>query len=421
MSILPAIQTIAQLSPRTLVTDVFHHSVAQLQASLSGHVDSEAGRAIAHEGRHWSDIVGTLWGQRYLDAVFEAFDDAMTHPPEAAFRSALRLFDLERAILFPAYYKYVAAGAPAGSTSQRWGISFTVGVRIGTDGVPDDSRPIYFVRFEHKGQDVGRQPLTVGALLEMRAMGAEIEFFRDWSNIADPTLAAADRLLVARSLRATVYQPEMLTYTTAAHQFGYSTGETNMIEALSHGSELAGAILNLKPVHFKRLVAPADLDVMPRARRLGFRTSADPGYAFACVSYWYRALRGQHRGPGALDAALALAGFPSYPDILSHAEAELRTPGRRRLRHARLQSLRTRLRSAGAAMLAERRATGRDWSILNPGRQAPLVFARDARLPLPPPIFDEDESYFLTECNAAVRENTRLAFNAGRGSLDESD
>ena len=169
--ILPALQTVGALYPHTLILELPLHSREALNKSLAGSFGNEAARIYSHELHHWFDIVGTLWGQRYLELIFLALDAVVAAKSEdAAYPEALRLFDADREILFPRYYKFVTPGAPHG-TDEQWRNRWSVGHKIRPDGSSDQGRPILFVRFEANNMTVARQPLS-WALLELRAMAA---------------------------------------------------------------------------------------------------------------------------------------------------------------------------------------------------------------------------------------------------------
>ena len=90
---------------------------------------SEAALLAAHELTHWYDIIGTIWGQAYLDVLFAAFDRDLSHPAPSidAYPEALALFDTDRSILFPSYYKYVAPMGTPRAGPGEWQMQLTMG------------------------------------------------------------------------------------------------------------------------------------------------------------------------------------------------------------------------------------------------------------------------------------------------------
>jgi hypothetical protein len=62
------------INPHTLTLELHCASRPGLEASLRGDGDNTSAQVLAHELCHWTDLLGTVWGQSYLDVVFSAFD-----------------------------------------------------------------------------------------------------------------------------------------------------------------------------------------------------------------------------------------------------------------------------------------------------------------------------------------------------------
>jgi hypothetical protein len=184
LRILPNTHALGQLHPHSLYLELTVSSRGGLEASLAGGIDNRPAQILAHELCHWTDLVGTVWGQEYLDSVFAALDRAVfgSANPIVSYPAMLHLFDRDRAILFPSYYKVVNPTALPTSDKNPWAISFSSGAWIDPFGRSDETKPIFFLRFDQglKGPQVARQPMTVGALLELRASAAEIATFDGW-------------------------------------------------------------------------------------------------------------------------------------------------------------------------------------------------------------------------------------------------
>ncbi len=178
-NVLPATQTLATLDPHNLVLELPKYTQADLAAARDGTRESEAALLAAHELTHWYDVIGTIWGQAYLDVLFAAFDRNLSHPAPAldAYPEALALFDIDRSILFPSYYKYVVPEATPRNGPGEWQMQLTMGARIAPDGRQDETDPILFVRFHEGERDIARQPVSIGSLLELRAVQAEVRAF----------------------------------------------------------------------------------------------------------------------------------------------------------------------------------------------------------------------------------------------------
>lgn len=252
--ILPATQTMAALQPHMLTIELPTFASADVARAQAGGSDPRPLEIVAHELCHWFDIVGTVWGQEYLNDLFHALDRANDPVArEAAFAPAIKLFDADRAVLFPTYYKYVKADAPSDTGPGRWRMEVTSGTRIATFGVPREDDPILFVHFSTREKDIGRQPLSVGSLLELRAVYAELAAYLQVSRQWSDEERAVGHALFSRRVLASMYEPQLITYSAAAHFIGRALGEGDVGQVLKLGSLLADFALNLTPESFARM------------------------------------------------------------------------------------------------------------------------------------------------------------------------
>jgi hypothetical protein len=163
----PNATTIAEFRPNSLTLH-FHNLSRDVYAAI---VDERAPsgsdrnhvETVAHELAHWSDQVSSVWGQDYLVSLFDAYDAAQSQREEK-FYKIVELFDEERRLLQPLYYHVIEENIRPHGIHKPWRIELTAGQEFGTDGHPDPTRPIFFVRFgdNETGTPVARQPITVG-------------------------------------------------------------------------------------------------------------------------------------------------------------------------------------------------------------------------------------------------------------------
>jgi len=420
LPILPATQTIAQLSPHTLVMELSTFSQREVDEALAGETSPRAAQILAHELTHWYDIVGTVWGQSYLDVLFQTYDRVLAEPPPSifAYPDALRLFDVDRNILFPTYYKFAIKGSPRHPGPGAWQMEITTGVRVVHDGSSDETDPFLFVRFYEKLREVARQPINDSVLLEMRAVNAEVQMYRVLRDkLPDDERAVADALY-SRTAIGDLYDPELTTYSAGAHLLSRAFPGHDVTSALSTGSRLAGFAMNLTSPLFQRLITPQELNPLPR-RLKGFKDRANRGFLFACLCYHFRTLVREdvHIYGDDLDPLLRVAGLPPANTIHRRAREFIERRQTNDLVNSDLRRIRTVLRDAGIQILDARAnsAAPEDaagWAAL----PSPLIIDREVtEFRVGPPVLTSDDCNFLNDCHFATDGITRQALRAGRG------
>jgi hypothetical protein len=210
------------------------------------------------------------------------------------------------------------------ATSDRhpWALSISSGLWITPIGTSDQSRPIIFVRFNEDigGTLVARQPMSVGALLELRANAAEIVTFDDW--LADQS---ADEQIVAKRLFrrtkiATFYDPLFTTYSVAAHLLSLKTGNQDFVTTCLNGAILADLCLNLFPEAFQQIQPPREFREFSPQRLEAFMLNQDRGYLFACLAVFAQETGTTLTEAGSIPALVAQVGLETPDDIYSAAE-----------------------------------------------------------------------------------------------------
>lgn len=142
----PNATTIAEFRPNSLTLH-FHYLRRDVYAAIArGSVsggDRHHVEAVVHELTHWSDQISSVWGQDYLVSLFEAYD-AIQCGREEMFFKAIDLFDEERRILLPLYYRTVAQNTRPHNVDTPWRIEFSAGQEFSADGRINLARPVFF-------------------------------------------------------------------------------------------------------------------------------------------------------------------------------------------------------------------------------------------------------------------------------------
>jgi hypothetical protein len=131
-------------------------------------------QVLCHEMTHWFDFFGTVWGREYIGSICRAYR-AFERGVETEFPNIINLFDKDRQVLSPTYYRFSNAPSAPHSKERPWTIDFVSGAEIDPDGSTREDKPIFMVRFGENPsrRTFARQPVSVGALLEVRAIAAE--------------------------------------------------------------------------------------------------------------------------------------------------------------------------------------------------------------------------------------------------------
>lgn len=241
-------------------------------------------QVIAHELTHWFDFFGTLWGRYYCHSIARAFLSLERHNEEE-FSNIVALFDLGRRILSPSYYRYTSKPKGIHNTKLRWTIDFASGAEIDPYGHLDERKPLFLVRFgEHSSRDnFARQPISIGTLLEVRAVASEINIALEAINTSrneDERIVETTHL--TREFEDIVYNYKYIEYNTAAHTLSHFAHVQDIILAYRLAASIAYIALNMSEDDFKILKIPKEFDIFGKRNR-AFIKNHDRGFAFVCM------------------------------------------------------------------------------------------------------------------------------------------
>lgn len=421
VEIIPEMHTLGSINPHTLFVDLNRASRAEIEDARNGGGTPRGWEIYEHEARHWLDLVSTVWGRGYLSLLFRTYDAILTTPSrlmEQTFETVLELFDRDRSILFPSYYKYVLPEAGGLSADDRWSMDFSTGEKVDSNGRLDANRPFVFVRFAAGGTHFARQPVSEGSLLETRALAAETAAVAEWLTMRPVGEDAVTWRLRDAEQRAAFYDPELTTYSVAAHVVAFATGVNQIRDNIALTYKLADIALNLTDAGFSSLRPTPDFGSPGSQRLRGFRRSGNRGYAFCCLAFALRAYVGRDDvGRGEIDLAMKTSGLPTVAKVYADARAAMsRVPGRLAV-DRRLAEIRGKLIEAGGRLHRQPDfdavAVG-----LCPGGDAPAPLVCDSgceEFSLGAAPLDIGDSEFLYECHERYRDVLRSALRAARG------
>jgi hypothetical protein len=385
--------TIAELRPHSQTIHLHNISGPEFTRLVSTNRWAELSTpysVICHETMHWLDLVGTVWGQEYLVNLFDAYDAALTQRqnPEYEWWKLIRLYDEDRRVMFPKYYKVVGRERSPHNPRSPWSLNYSFGHEFSADGKPDHNRPIFFVIFGENTtrERIARQPLTVGTLLEATATWAELfTGLLAINQSTDESTKVVDRALWTKEKIGGLYDVQLTDYTGPAHLIGSITHNREMLSAYELTAALSFVCLNLTPSHFDRLQPPAkDFSSLPLDRLAAFRTSRNRGFAFACIAFSAPKGSDSSKVEEWLDAALASAGLPDFSEVMKDAGAHLNGIVSQVPHRGTMDASLKYLLEVGRSIFSHRAATPRPVPV-------PSLVAKDIPLPL---MFDSNAEMF---------------------------
>jgi len=208
---------------------------------------------------------------------------------------------------------------------KPWSIQLSAGCEFDSNGRLDRARPILFTRFsdQSSGELIARQPIVVGALLEVNAMWSEMKTTLEITGAMSQTDRTIEEAIYEGELRSYIYNPDLTLYTAPAHLLAYFAQITEVFSAYELASTVAHIALNLSSDDFSQLILPEQMQSWT-ALLDGFKLSQDRGFAYAVISASGSPWQEGQAIKDWVDDALKKAGLGTASDILSTAVASAR-------------------------------------------------------------------------------------------------
>ena len=390
--VFPTFRTVAEMRPHSQTVHLEEISAAAFHRKLNiGDFIGLAGdlEVILHELTHWFDLVGTVWGQEYLDMIYAAYD-VLLRPSEDTnnFWRLIELFDEDRRILLPRYYHTVAERSTRHSIRRPWQIRVSAGLEFTPDGHLNTDRPIFFVIFGDHDTAVrqARQPLTAGSLLETCAVWSEMATFIETVAQLPPDVRAVETSLWSGRKTELLYELAYTQYVAPAHLLSVQVGTGDPVLTYERASALARVCLNLTTTHFNALRHPAEFDWFDQRRRDAFVANQDRGYAFAAIVYQAPRYEPAVDTEAWLSLALQESGLPDVDALRRDALAHLDVPPASADQDPQIRGMRDNIWRIG-----------RDISVISGcGRMNGFTYGRILENQIPTPrMFDADLGYLI--------------------------
>jgi hypothetical protein len=282
-------------------------------------------QVLCHEMTHWFDFFGTVWGREYIGSICRAYR-AFERGVETEFPNIINLFDKDRRVLSPSYYRFSNAPSAPHSNARPWTIDYVSGAEIDPDGSVREDKPIFMARYGENPsrRNFARQPVSVGALLEVRAIAAEIGTAIAAIN-SHPEVGPRNVEMhrAKAEFDALAYNHDLIEYNTAAHILSIQSGSKELFLSSRLAAALAFIALNMTKGDFKKLKVPQSFREFGK-RNKAFKQNQDRGYAFACMVF----NGGKFDGDEVeyVERCVSASHLGSTTGILERAVDELRNP-----------------------------------------------------------------------------------------------
>jgi hypothetical protein len=239
---------------------------------------------LFHEQQHWFDHISTLAGRRRLVRAIEAMEARVSDDPTQFWRIIDYLRTAE-ADYFDTYYQTINSLAPTDGRTRPWAWELTAGMRFGPDGRLAQERPIFFTRFSWPdGSTACRVPFSVSALLEARAMAAELSIHLETASKLPDGEGVVEMKMASNLQLDRLYDPRLAVYNAAAHLIGNVIGVDDAARAFTFASYLGHVCLDLPRQMFERLKVPNAFAAWTK-RLPGAVAAGDRGFAFLVLAH----------------------------------------------------------------------------------------------------------------------------------------
>lgn len=326
----PNTSTVAYFSPNSQTIHLNHISQADIAKRDSAADYAQARSEIAtifHEITHWADLVGTVWGRKYLSTIYEAFrllENVEKPDAEYDFWKFTELHDEGRRLMLPEYYRTVRPDSGNHDHRKPWGIQFSAGREFDSQGNVDDSRPVLFVKFLNRdsGEQIIRQPLTVGALLEANAVWSEMTTEYEVVATLDDGVRQVEQTIMDRARLETLYTNELTLYTSPAHLLANYARVSDVFLGYRLASAVAHLTLNLTEELYELLVPPASM--APWGNMFEeFKARRNPSFAYAVICACAEEWNDNIPLEAWMNTALSAAGLPTSEEIMELAHQKM--------------------------------------------------------------------------------------------------
>lgn len=239
---------------------------------------------LIHEITHWLDHTSTLWGQKFLIDIFNAFNAKNNENVDELWRIQQLFSDISR-IYFADYYTVNGTAANKPWNNKNWRYQIGSGLQFDRNGKVSEKYPFLFTKFFTSDDEfIKRVPLSVVSLLETNAVAAELKLETALLSLLTPEAAFIENKLNEQNGLKRLYNPELTIYSVAAHCLANLATITDVVDAYFISSALSTLCLNLPSQVFPLLKIPSDVYETIGNRTKELLNIKDRGFAFFLIA-----------------------------------------------------------------------------------------------------------------------------------------
>jgi hypothetical protein len=259
-----------------------------------------------HEITHWLDHTSTLWGQKFLIDIFNAFNAKENENIDELWRIQKLFSDLSR-MQFADYYTVDGSAAKKPWNKKPWEYQFGCGLQFDRDGKISETHPFLFTKFSTSDNElIKRVPLSIISLLETNAVASELQLEIALLSLLKQEEFFIENKLIEQTYLKRLYNPELTVYSVATHCLA-NLAKIPDANAYFLSSALSTLCLNLPSQVFQLLKIPADVQEILGDRAKHMLNLQDRGFAFFLIANY--------------------APKDNYSDILSWLESAVTSAG----------------------------------------------------------------------------------------------
>lgn len=207
-----------------------------------------------HEFRHHLDNISTLWGQKHILKLFNAVNARIEHNIND-FKDIITLKNDEQGFHYDEYYSNELNYFEWKSDKDNWSWSLTSGIKFSTEGIPDESKPIFFITFATPTKiPLVRVPLSIAALLETGAIRDECFIKNRYFEVLPQTEKIKSTIAQNHKLFSEIiYNQDLAVYNSIVHLTANKLNLSDVNKALDISSSLSTLALNLPSEVVKKI------------------------------------------------------------------------------------------------------------------------------------------------------------------------
>lgn len=271
-------------------------------------------KTLIHETRHFSDHIGTLWGQKYLNSYLKAINARVSVKLED-FPSIIAYCNSLNQMFYTEYYTEEYNRIEVKNLADRWQWSPTCGLRFNAKGELNSEAPIPFIQFGTQDKrPLIRVPLSITSLLETNATNQEVKIQMGYLlTIPEGPQLVELKLTEKQTLFKLIYNQDLALYNVAVHLTSNLLDIKDVPTAFDISSKVATLTLNLPNEMVRGMLVPKEFEIWGDKTNFMLQNN-EYGFIFHLLLFNYRQ-EFQKDQAFSIDQLLECSGLPKYEEI----------------------------------------------------------------------------------------------------------